>query len=195
MSTKRKIWIMSSLVFIISSIIVYNVYINRYPKANENNIPPNPSPEVVWDKEMQKLHVVQGNTDKITPSTLLIYQYYDEKSNKTIEEKEKVPYFLIDLTKDEVQEIYYDWQVSSFSSEKVVLKKSIFTKNNSQYVLGVHDGFVAIFYNNEEDVTKVKEVTETPISSLPPEERNKLEKGIKVYSEDELIRMLEDYTS
>ncbi|HOA82183.1 MAG TPA: BofC C-terminal domain-containing protein, partial [Defluviitaleaceae bacterium] len=63
------------------------------------------------------------------------------------------------------------------------------------YVLGVHDGFVAIFYNNEEDVTKVKEVTETPIPSLPPEERNKLEKGIKVYSEDELIRMLEDYTS
>lgn len=61
--------------------------------------------------------------------------------------------------------------------------------------MGVHDGFVAIFYNNEEDVTKVKEVTETPISSLPPEERNKLEKGIKVYSEDELIRMLEDYTS
>lgn len=89
MSTKRKIWIMSSLVFIISSIIVYNVYINRYPKANENNIPPNPSPEVVWDKEMQKLHVVQGNTDKITPSTLLIYQYYDEKVIRLLKKKKR----------------------------------------------------------------------------------------------------------
>lgn len=204
---QRKIWILSAFVFLISSVFAYALYMHGYNKENRNLdhgkkfseyiSPEKGSQAAIPDRTVHEKEfvAVQGKQDKINSSTLMIYQYHDEVRNKVIEERVKAPYFLMDLTRDELQELYSDWQVSSFSSEKVVLRKKIDSKYSNQYVLGVYNGFVTIFSNNEEGYPEIKEITETPISSLPLEEQNKLEKGIEIYGEEELIRMLEDYTS
>ena len=60
------------------------------------------------------------------------------------------------------------------------------------YVLGASDGFVAVFYY---DRPGIKEVTRTPTSSLTEKEFNRLSEGVNIYTEEQLVRILQDYDS
>lgn len=209
MFIRKRLWVISFIIFIISAISFYSVYMHLYSEENhkdskpkqivENDTNHNKSNDFLLNssnnQQFDEIPAVQRKSDRISSSTEMIYQYYYEDRDKVVEEKGKPPYFLIDLTRDELQKTYSDWQVSSFSSEKVIMKKNISSNNAFHYILGVYDGFIAIFHNNERGDSELKEITETPISSLPQEERIKLEKGIIVYGEEELIRMLQDYNS
>ncbi|NLM13003.1 MAG: hypothetical protein GX209_04575 [Epulopiscium sp.] len=210
MFIRRKIWALSSLVFVISVIGFYALYMSLGPSVDLRKSDPKGIVEEYVNQNMNNvtgeknqdigqipegIPTSQANAPKIARSTQMVYQYYYEEDGKTVEETIEPPYFLIGLTRDELQEKYSDWQISYFSDQKVVMKKNIASKSPYHFVVGVYNGYIAIFYNNEEGELEIKEITETPISSLPIEEQNKLKEGIKVYGEEALIRILEDYTS
>lgn len=135
------------------------------------------------------------DSEKILPSTKLVYQYYYALDQKVMEEESDPPYYLLDMTREQLQEKLSDWELQLFSDKKVVLRKVLQEKSpHHYYLVGVYDGCIAVFYDiNGEWV--LREITATPISVLPHEEQKKLEQGIPVYGEEELIRILEDYTS
>lgn len=145
----------------------------------------------VSGEDIQTEAAAAMSSAKITPSTKLVYQYYYEEDGQMIESEEQPPYFMIDMTREEMQEKYPDWQVQSFSEEEVVMRKSVQQKSHETYRLGIHEGYVAVYYENG----VIKDILDTPISALTEEERQRLEKGIVVTGEERLIRLLEDYTS
>lgn len=61
-----------------------------------------------------------------------------------------------------------------------------------KYILGASEGFVAVFYYDRPDI---KELTGTPTSSLTSDEFNRLTEGVNIYSEEQLVRFLQDYDS
>lgn len=58
------------------------------------------------------------------------------------------------------------------------------------YVMREENGRVVVYLN---DAIFLR--TDTPVSALPKNDRVKLQKGITVYSEKELKRLVEDYCS
>jgi len=60
-----------------------------------------------------------------------------------------------------------------------------------KYVLGTAEGFVAVFYHDY----SLKELTRTPADSLSLSEQMRLSNGINIYTEEELVRLLQDYDS
>ena len=75
---------------------------------------------------------------------------------------------------------------SSTSSQQVN------TTPERMYVLGVKDGKLAIYGS---DGYSVIDVLDTYVYSLPLSDREAIAKGISVYSVNELISLIEDYTS
>ena len=65
-------------------------------------------------------------------------------------------------------------------------------KHERMYVLGVKDGKLTIY---AADGYNVIEVLDTYVYSLPLSDREAVSNGINVYSVNELISLLEDYTS
>ena len=68
------------------------------------------------------------------------------------------------------------------------------------YVLGTDHGFVAVFYVNDDlgNVNRslaLKERTRMPADALPFDERERLLNGIYVYTEEQLVMLLQDYGS
>ena len=61
-----------------------------------------------------------------------------------------------------------------------------------RYKLGTDHGFVAVFYAESH---ALKERTKTPASALSPEEHERLTNGIYIYTEEQLVRALQDYGS
>ncbi|MCL2399074.1 MAG: hypothetical protein FWC91_04915 [Defluviitaleaceae bacterium] len=76
-----------------------------------------------------------------------------------------------------------------YISEDTILKIA-------KYILGTDYGFVSVFYNTASDQNlALKERTSTPTDTLPMDERRRLSKGIPVYSEEQLVKLLQDYGS
>jgi len=66
-----------------------------------------------------------------------------------------------------------------------------------RYILRTDQGFVTVFYvqNAQDQSITIKERTRTPTCALSPEERQRLSDGIYIYTEEQLIRLLQDYDS
>ncbi len=67
------------------------------------------------------------------------------------------------------------------------------TTSEPMYILKEHQGIAAVFTpNSPEPKRKLKDIV---IESLPEYDKSLLKTGIKVYSEKELQRLIEDYDS
>jgi len=62
------------------------------------------------------------------------------------------------------------------------------------YLVTTMDGYIVI-YHASENGGGMKEMTSTTVGSLAPEELERLTKGIKIYSDEALARLLQDYGS
>lgn len=76
------------------------------------------------------------------------------------------------------------------------IKDHLFKSDNPttsiSYIIGEYDGKVAVFKENEDSPV---EIFNSYTNMLPLEDAQALKNGIKVHSEDELNRIIEDYIS
>ncbi len=159
----------------------------------------------IYEKKIQNLpYTAQGaeesisvatDTARITPSTKMVYEYYYTEDGVTQTLEDVPPYFLLDMTLEDMKKVYTDWQIVSFSSKEVVMRKTVEAKSNEQYIIGEKDGYIAVFYKEPQHGVILHEMTNTPLSSLPIEERERLLNGIDVTGDENLARILSDYTS
>ena len=126
---------------------------------------------------------------------LIIYQYYYTKDAYTKEQAEVIPDFLEGLNREQLQGIYNGWQVVYFSPEKVILRSSIEGRSDEVYYIGVYDGYVSIFNEDEGRNLKLRDKTEIPLKVLPEIEQMQIKEGICVIGEENLVKLLADYSS
>ena len=60
------------------------------------------------------------------------------------------------------------------------------------FLLGSHEGFIALWTTPGGDPDVIFPYS---VASLPPEDQRRLEAGITLAGEEELVRLLEDYLS
>ena len=126
-------------------------------------------------------------------SAVFTYELYNETADTTDTIQGECPYELIGKNMVDVKDYYPDWQVMSFSSDEVLLRKNIGSENEGRYVVGVYNDCVAVFYENSEE--GIYMMTEIPVNSLEPDKQNMLNEGIYVEGKERLNRILEDYSS
>lgn len=132
---------------------------------------------------------------KITPSTKMTYKYYYTEDQITQVVEDVPAYFLLNLNRETLEETFPEWSIERFSSEEVILKKTIEGKSRQHYIIKECDGHIAIYYNTQELKNTLKEVTDIPMESLSEDERNNVLKGIPIDGEENLIKFLENYHS
>lgn len=186
-------------------------------------------PEDFYVEDDDAVIAVESNLNKakITPSTRIVYQYYYTVDDKLVEDECEPPYYLLDMTRQDLENYYSDWQVLTFAQDKVVIRKSINDRHNQGYfIVKIFNDKITVFYNYtndfelafEEAVASlaykeeqkdeyfnefmtlnkdhyVREVLDVPIELLSDEEYRKLSLGIMVYGNEELISLLENYSS
>ena len=62
--------------------------------------------------------------------------------------------------------------------------------DEAAYTLKEYSGSLAVFTT---DGSIIESINDSNIASLPPDDREKLKKGITVFSEEELISLIEDF--
>ncbi|MCL1803518.1 MAG: BofC C-terminal domain-containing protein [Eubacteriaceae bacterium] len=110
-----------------------------------------------------------------------------------------IPIELIGMPQDAITRAMPEYKLLSFSPENIYMKQEIEGWGPGAYVLSVYGSgtgeSLAVYEFDEEGQRVLKENFDTPISSLPEAEQLNLREGIIVMGEDELYRILENYTS
>lgn len=192
------------------ALIVGYRFINQYvdtgekitePVQQENkseisnfNINPAPNRVAIATTEYPPLTSTETDVERIQEDTKIIFEYrYEDGSIKSSSEESQ--YFLLGKTRESLAETFDDWVVMEFSSEKVVLRKDAEVDVRPHYIVGIKDGYVAVYHNTGGGVNNLKEITDTPVGALTAEERQRLNSGINIYNEADLFKVLEDYGS
>ncbi|GHU55606.1 hypothetical protein AGMMS49975_17640 [Clostridia bacterium] len=130
----------------------------------------------------------------LSESAKITYKYKYNSDDKTIETTEKLPYFLAGLGREQIAKIYENWKISDFSATSLVLSRTV-DEASEKYIVGVKDGYIAVFYDDAQKQDNVMEVTDIPVASLTSDEQIRLGRGIRIKGEKELAEILQDYGS
>ena len=142
---------------------------------------------------------VASYSDIINCETQLIYKTLYTQCEDTVKEVQKPTSELVGLNKDGLEEYLTknrsDWEIESFSKEKVVLLKQLNKVCPNHYLVSVNKGCIAIYKYNEDGNKELIKQTDIPINILPIVDQEKLQKGILVNTKKEVNQLLEDYSS
>ncbi len=142
---------------------------------------------------------VTNYNDIINNKTELIYKTLHTQCEDIIEEVQKPEPELIGLNKDGFKEYLtknqLNWEIESFSKEKVVLSRQVNKVCPNHYLVTVNKGYITIYKYNEDGSKELVEQTDIPINILPVMDQEKLQKGILVDTKKEVNQLLEDYSS
>ena len=147
------------------------------------------------EQEAQRDVLVLEERNTVTEATELEYRYFYTKDGVTKTKVEQPPEFLLGLSKEQLESVCEDWQVLSFSPERIVLRQKIEGRSDENYVIGENGGYLAVYYEDMENELHLKETTNRPVSSLPKEDEKAIRKGVRVQGEGELARLLADLLS
>ena len=140
------------------------------------------------------VEVSKEDGTKVRPDTSIVYQHFDETSGYTHEVATDAPTFMLQKTQTDLESIFNEWDILSFSQEQVVMRRNIASLPEVEYTISEIAGFITIFHGNKED-GNIKEMTQITIGHLHESEQQRLKRGIPILNKDELIRRLEDYSS
>jgi hypothetical protein len=222
------------LLIVFTALISYNITNKQLNKSNitkekteKNQVTLDSNPNNNIGDSNKVVLADTTHIPRITPSTRIVYEYYYTIDDKLVKEESEPPYYYINLTRQQLEEYSKEWQLKSFSEEKVVLRKNIETRElNGYYIIKDFKGCIAVFYDYMRDFEKLfskakesgkyteenrkqyltkfiqdnsekylKEIVDTPVNLLSKQDQENIKSGIEIYGEEELIRVLENYTS
>ena len=134
-----------------------------------------------------------SSEEKTGPNTILTLQKYYIECGHTITTNTSLPEELVNLTEEEIEEEYNDWELLEFSNEEIILLKELDSFCGQHYLLTESDGFIVISTIDEHGIVNFKEKTDLSVDYLPETDRITLKNGLMVYGTDELNKLLEDF--
>lgn len=105
----------------------------------------------------------------------------------------ELPKEIVNLTKEELENLYSDWNVEKFSSNEVVLSQELDETCDEHFVLKLEDNNVEVYKtlsNGDEKLYKSTNISRDYLTSVDIE---KLEKGIYIYGVGNLNSAIEDF--
>lgn len=199
---KRKIGLVFS-VFISCCILSFSFYYcyNRLKTLEKNN-----AAHTVNAKSdngsKDSLYVQSQVDDIVSKNSKIIFKTNYKKSGGTIINKEQEPGNLVGKTKNELEQTFSSdgYKVSSMSEKEVVLVREFDKYEPNKYVLGIKDGYIAIFKTDKEGNMFIqderRDITDIKTDKLKDEDIKLLTNGDKYFecgSREEAQAILEDY--
>ena len=144
-------------------------------------------------EQLQNATVVSATEEKLSANAILILKKYYQKCEHTINEYAELPQELVNMTKEEVQAQYPDWEVIGFEKGKVTLYKEFDDVCGEHFKLKVEEGNVVIYIVNNDGTESIYEKTNISSEYLTETDLLNMQDGLEIYGKEELNQIIEDF--
>mgnify|MGYP004543787805 CR=1 FL=1 len=204
----KKVWIIGLIIAIIIigiilGIFIYNKNANNNKQSsivkNEINIVSekvtDECTEEYKEEQManQNTREVSSTEEKVAANAILILKKYYTKCDHTINEYVELPKELVNLTKEQVQEKYSDWEVIGFEKGKITLYKEFDDVCGEHFKLKIEDGKVVVYTVNNDGTETLYEKTNISSEYLTETDLLNMQDGLEIYGKEELNQVIEDF--
>ncbi len=181
------------LIFIFSIVIGYSysrIWNESKTVVNENSI----FKEDVQNMALENMIIeTVSEEEKILPTTSFAIKKVFDKCGHFKFSYAELPIEIINLNKNEVENMYNEWNVENFSSKEIVLSKVVDGWCNEHYIIKLDNGVIKIYNKIDDNNLKLYRETEISKEYLTKEDIEKLEVGILVYGEGKINSVIEDF--
>lgn len=198
----KKWFIMGILITVVLAIVItigIQIYMNRdvseYQISSEKQLAHEEEKNIQTNQESENIQSITTSVveDKISPNAIIIFKIYYQACGHTVTQTIDVPKDLVNQGRKEVLKRYKDWDIASFENTEIVLYKDAEGICNEHYLIKENNGYVAVYYLDEQGNETLKETTSIVMSYLPETDIYRLKEGIKVIGDEQLNATLEDY--
>ena len=196
-----KIIIISILIAICAGSITYLIV--RQNKKSENipetniyiseKIEDECTEEYKEEQEQQNTTAVSSTEEKVAANAILVLKKYYKKCDHTTNEYVELPQELVNLTKEQVQEKYADWEVIGFEKGKITLYKEFDDVCGEHFKLKIEDGKVVVYTVNNDGTETLYEKTNISSEYLTETDLLNMQDGLEIYGKEELNQVIEDF--
>ena len=146
-------------------------------------------------EEMEQERTIKANTqeEKTSPSCSFNIKTHFLKCGHTKNEYNNLPQDLVNLTKEQIQEKYQEYEIETFASNKVVLYQEKQGECGEHYMVKDKEGQVTIYQILEDGTQKEVEMTDITTEYLPETDKINMKNGMQVNGKQELNQLIEDY--
>lgn len=145
------------------------------------------------DEGFEEFVKTNSEQEKTSPNCAITLKVYHEACQHLIETRQTIEEADVNMTEEELKERFSDWEVQKFTTAEIVLYKEVAEFCNEHYLLKDEDGYITIYKLDENDNAEFFDTTEISTDYLPAEDLEQIKNGIKVYTEKELNKTLEDF--
>ena len=149
-----------------------------------------------WEQlqDAAKLEILQANSNdiKVSPNCEIILKRYYKECEHTTQEYSKSSEELTNKTEDEIKEIYSEWQVETFTSNKIVLYRELDGTCNEHYILKEKEGKIVVYAVDEKGEEQNMQ-TDIATEYLTETDKINLANGWKIYGKENLNQLIEDF--
>lgn len=131
--------------------------------------------------------------EKISPNCSMITKKYYTECKHTTKEYSNISSNLINKTKEQVKEIYNDWEIEKFASNELVLLKEFEGTCGEHYMVRDKEGQVVVYQINDDGKEIELQKTNIATDYLTETDRIDMHNGIKVYGKENLNQLIEDF--
>lgn len=197
MSNKIKIILAIFLIVLIiltSKILFEGKYENEEIIEDNNYVSQIVEDECTHEYEQsQTATEVSFTEEKLASNALLILKKYYQKCEHTINEYVELPQELVNMTEEEVQAQYSDWEVIGFEKGKLTLYKEFDDVCGEHFKLKIEDGKVVVYLVNNDGTESVYEKTNISSEYLTETDLINMQDGLEIYGKEELNQIIEDF--
>ncbi len=129
------------------------------------------------------------------PNTQLIFRTYYNSCDHTSEKAVKTAEDEVDMDEGQLEAKYPGWDVTGFSPPVVELSRRINTYCPRHYIIGVADGFIAVYVYDENGQKVLQEKTDISVKTLTPEDQRALSSGIVTDTEEQKEQTIEGFSN
>lgn len=199
----KKIFLISILfvsIFIISLIFIIQ-QINQHNESNQQQkVESTKIAEIIEDEctdeyaQEQELKPVISKEDRIAVNAQLILKKYFIQCDHTINEYTEIPEECVNMTKEELQQHYPEWEVIGFNSNQVILYKEFDDVCGEHFKLKIEDEKINIYLINKDGTETLYEKTNISSEYLTETDLININNGsLEIYGKEELNKTIEDF--
>lgn len=144
-------------------------------------------------EENNEYVVTSANNATISPNAIIVQKKYYKGCDHLIRDVIDIPENLINQTEEKVKSEYLGWKLESYDPKEIVMYKEFNGFCNEHYMVREHNGYISIYYIDEQGVETLKEDTEISTNYLPEKDLEDLQIGIQIVGERNLYNFLENY--
>ena len=163
---------------------------------NKNNIDENNDIDNDENNDNDENSIIiktSSGEEKTTPNTLIIFESYYSKCGHSKIRSEKIANEYVNKTKEEMKKIYGDWEIKSFSSDRIELYKNENSLCGNHYIVKEENGYVTVYNINKDGQEVLSDKTDISTKYLPKDDNDLLKNGIKANSTSQLEQILADF--